>query len=134
MLFENRCVKSCGDLIEFNGNCFSSCSTCTKCPERCRSCQNELTCETCLDSYTLANKTCVPEYCTQMILKADNNIPCPTCGLDCAECELRNEQIECLKCSSDLYLHNGSCVSFCPLGYSPELSTMKCILKPYYLI
>lgn len=46
----------------------------------------------------------------------------------CSLCDSKN-QTKCIKCDSDLFEFDGSCLSACPDGYSPNFFGTSCTKK-----
>jgi len=135
-LSNNTCVQNCQNLIHFNGKCCSSCpeehffsselNTCIKCSDNCKSCQSEQVCDSCQEGYIIVNKSCVSIGCVNKKLNSES-IECPPCEINCLECQIGHQRMECLLCKDNLFLFNGTCLATCPPGYYPQTHSKECL-------
>ena len=141
-----KTTKTCINSFEKyykDGNCYKSCS------DKCATCHESLTCDTCSVSYPLyfeSKKMCY-DFCPTSSYKDDKNcIPChtncKTCSIqgtntsnNCDQCKdglnpilQDNGKYNCVSpCSGDKYSNNGNCVDECPSNLGIEEESKLCI-------
>lgn len=113
----NTCVFACPD------GWFTNQNKCQQCYDKCLKCTgpNIFNCLECQDPLVLFGTTC-------QVACPDNMYPtnkvCGHCQDNCSFCL---DATKCKVCKPDFYLHKGSCVNECPVGYYKTLNPNACL-------
>jgi hypothetical protein len=142
----------------YNNYCYAQCPTgmypgavniCTLCSLTCLTCVSSYHCTICKEGYAIladtnnTNVSCIsvstcPSYTILTIAQSTGIPSCLPCTSPCLNCQIHVTY--CTSCINSYYLHNNTCVSFCPTPYHPIVGkclncTLNCItcdpLDPY---
>jgi hypothetical protein len=127
----NKCVQCVGSYVLLNNICVPTCpdgyytsnGQCLKCLDKCMRCQDALTCDNCAAGYYLQGNNRCQTACNTGFFAY--NMKCLTCETGCNTCD----SAKCIKCSYNLYLESGKCVSQCSAGRFAN-SVRECLACP----
>ena len=105
---------------------------CTLCSQSCNGCffdsqSNSAKCLQCSEGFFMdQNGDCVSDCPTgQTAIDSYPNDVCMDCLSPCAECA--GSVSECTACTDTNYLMDGKCISQCPDGFYPDVSSKVCL-------
>ncbi|KAL4497780.1 hypothetical protein ABPG72_000535 [Tetrahymena utriculariae] len=128
-----QCNFSCSKYIGPNKNQCTSCqfltylyqSTCMlTCPYKTFADEQSKICQPCLKGCSLCNSANFCSQCDIGFKKFENICKSTNCSYPCATCS--SDSQNCQSCLDNRYFYNNTCISYCPLGFFKNNSTLSC--------